>query len=246
MLQPRKQLFSLIVTTLAFFSSVAALAAQPQPELSLPVQPILNKVSYELTSETWAKTNTVLVNVGIDAAFSEAKLEQIRADILQKLARLTPGADWHITNFARSQDGSGLERLQMQAQARVNNNTVGNLRQQAKTISKPGETFTIVQLDYSPSPAEIEAARLALHKQIYLQAKSELNELNQLYSGQKYYLHSIDFSPQVAVVEPQLMLRMNALATSKGDATTAMPVDDKVILTAKVILAATAAVVNQD
>ena len=202
-------------------------------------KPALNKVTYEVSAEEWAKTSTVMVNVGVDAVFNEDKLEQVRADILKKLNQLTPNAQWHVTNFARNQDQSGLERLQMQAQARVNNTALGNLRQQAKSLSKPGETITILNIDYSPSLAEIEATRMELHKQIYNQAKKELVELNQMYPNQKYYLHNIEFLSQPRLPEPQPMMRMSLMATNAKSDAMPMPVSDKVIVAARVTLAST-------
>jgi len=177
-----------MVMALLLSGATPIVCAEPANAITIS-SPELNKVTYELTAEDWAKTNTATVSVGVDAVFDENKLEQVRTDILQKLNQLTPGAQWHITTFSRNQDQSGLERLQVQAQARVNNTALGDLRQQAKSLSKPGQTFTILNIDYSPSLAEIEATRLELHKQIYNQAKAELAQLNQLYPNQKYYLH---------------------------------------------------------
>lgn len=204
-------------------------------------KPALNKVTYQLSAEEWAKTSTVMVNVGVDAVFNEDKLEQVRADILKKLNQLASNAQWHITTFARNPDQSGLERLQMQAQARINNNALGNLRQQAKSLSKPGETISILSIDYSPSLAEIEATRMELHKQIYDQAKTELAKLNQMYPNQKYYLHYIKFLSQSQLPEPQPVMRMNLIAANAKAEAASMPVSDKVIVTARVTLASTIA-----
>jgi hypothetical protein len=229
-----------VMLVTAFIGAIMVNSAQAAPTSAIEIaKPVLNKISYDIAAEDWAKTATVMVEVSVDAIFNENNLEQVRTNILKKLNQLAPNAQWHITTFARNPDQSGLERLQLQAQSRVNNTALGNLRQQAKALSKPGVTITITNIDYSPSLAEVEATKLALHKQIYNQAKAELVQLNQLYPNQKYYLHTVEFLSQQQSLEPQPLMRMNLMAANSKPV--AMPVAGKVIITARVTLASTIA-----
>lgn len=197
----------------------------------------LNQISLQLTAEQWVVTKTANVIVGIDASLNGAQLAAARQEILQKLAKFVPGAEWHITIFDRSQDSSGLEKLHIEAQARVLEQALGNIRQQAKTNSKPGQTYTLLAIDYTPTLAEVEAVRSILRNKIYSQVKDEVNRLNNLYPSQQYYVHRIDFG-SVQTTAP--MERMTLAAAKTNDMGQAeIPVSNKSLLQANVVLAST-------
>lgn len=156
------------------------------------LEALLNKVTLQLHAEQWITTKTALVNVGINAAVTDQGIEKVQNEVMQKLAQLA-NSEWHILSFDRQQDKSGLESIQIVAQARLQQNELGNLRDKAKAISKPGETFTIDDVQFTPSEDEVRQANVLLRGSVYQQAKAEIDTLNKSYPDQKYYLHQIDF-----------------------------------------------------
>lgn len=124
---------------------------------SLPVcadvnlEPLLNKVTLQLRAEQWVTTKTALVNVGVNAAVTDQGIEKIQNDVMQKLNKLSDKGEWHIVSYNRQLDRSGLESIQMTAQARLPQSELANLRDKAKSLSKPGETFTIDAVQFTPS-----------------------------------------------------------------------------------------------
>ena len=112
--------------------------------------PPLDEVNFQLSSKAWVSTKSTLVSVNINATLSGSDLVKARAEILDKLNKIAAG-DWHITQFERTQDTSGLEKLFVEAQARITDADLTNVYQNAKTVSKPGATYTINALT-SPTP----------------------------------------------------------------------------------------------
>jgi hypothetical protein len=184
-------------------SSLLAIAAMAAPSLSsaeaLPppiAMPIpLNTVTYPITVEKWATTNTAKVTVSMDAALDKVGLTDINSHVLENLNKMATKADWHITQFNRTQDKSGLEVLHVEAEARLTQDNLAGLRDKAKTVSKAGETYTVSAIDFSPSNTEMEATHAAARAEIYESAKQEITRLNQAYPEQHYFLRSLDFAP---------------------------------------------------
>ena len=81
--------------------------------------PLLNKVILQLSAEQWVTTKTALVTVGINANVNDNGIENIQGEVLIKLHQLSDKGEWHITSFNRTQDQSGLERIQISGQARL-------------------------------------------------------------------------------------------------------------------------------
>lgn len=203
------------------------------------LEALLNKVTLQLQADQWVTTKTALVSVGVNAAVTDQGIDQIQSDVMQKLNQLSSKGEWHILSFNRSQDKSGLETIQISAQTRLPQSELANLRPAAKNISKPGETFSIDDIQFSPSDDEIRQANVSLRNSIYQQAKAEVDALNKTYPDQKYYLHQIDFL-SIPPIEPMPMVQ-NAMLMTKS----AMPaggarlsVGNKAHLSATVVLAA--------
>jgi hypothetical protein len=198
---------------------------------------LLNKVTLQLTSEQWVATKTALVTVGINASVSDKDLGKIQMSMLEKLNQLADKADWHIVSFDRTQDQSGLEKVQASAQVRLPESALSGIRDKAKTLSKPGETFTLDNVQFIPSDEELRVANAALRNSIYQQAKAEIDQLNKDYPEQKYYLHQISFMGGVMMRPmPQNVMMMNKTGGDAGNANFA--VGDKLRISAQVVLAA--------
>ena len=199
------------------------------------VEPLLNKVTLRMNAEQWVTTKSALVTIGINVTVSDNDLGKAQSRIMDKLNQLAAKADWHIVSFDRSQDQSGLEKIQASAQARLVDNTLAGLREKAKAVSKPGETFTLDNVQFVPTEDEMRAANVVLRENIYQQAKTELDALNKMYPDQKYYLHQINFMTDVAAL-PMIQARVSNMAV--GSASAPVDVGDKLRISAVVTLSA--------
>ncbi len=203
------------------------------------LEPLLNKVTLQLTSEQWVTTKTALVNCSVNAAVTDQGIDKIQADVMQKLNQISNKGEWHLVSFNRQQDSSGLESIQISAQARLPQTELANLRNLAKSISKPGETFTIDNIQFTPSDDEIRQANVVLRNNIYQQAKAEIDTLNKVYPEQKYYLHQIDFNFTPPPVVPMAQNAMFMVRAVRMTAAEPLQVGNKYQIQASVVLAAT-------
>lgn len=231
---------SSLVLGLTISTSVFAQTSSTSQDIPVfPPQPVINQINLQLSTEQWVTTQNADVIVGVDATLNQSQLAQAHADILQKLNKLASTAEWHITQFDREQDKSGLEQLTVTAQARLPESALADIRDQAKAITIPGETFTVESIAFNPSTAELEAVRAQMRNDIYKKVQDELTQINKMYTDQKYSVHEIDFTEQS--VQPQPMIRMAMMAGNAEAAPAAAPppltVANKLILTADVTLA---------
>lgn len=228
----------LVLLFLALTLPLSAIAADLP---HFPPRPTLNKVTYQVTVEKWATTNTAKVTINMDAALDKVGLANVNRHVLETLHKMSGDADWHITQFNRSQDKSGLETLHVEAEARLPQNTLANLRDKAKSISKPGETYTIGDIDFTPALAEMEKTHADARAIIYEQVKQEIVRLNQLYPEQHYFLHKLDFNvPQIVPLafSNTRMLSANNAMPAVAPPELNIPVNAKVTETAQVVVGA--------
>jgi hypothetical protein len=109
------------------------------------------------------------------------------------------------------------------------------LRDKAKGISQPGETFTIANVQFVPSDEELKQANIALRNNLYAQAKAEIDALNKMFPDQKYYLYSIEFMTQPIAPMPMTMaMQKNRMASP---AAAPLSVGDKTVVNATVVIA---------
>lgn len=200
---------------------------------SYSLEPLLNKINLQFNAEQWITTKTALVNISVDAAVTDKGIERIQNEVMSKLKQFS-SQEWHILSFDRQQDKSGLESVHLVAQARLLQNDLANLRERAKAMSKPGETYTIDTIQFTPNEEEIKAANVIMRNQIYQQAKTEIETLNKTYPEQHYYLHQIDFITQTPPAPMLFAAKAAVLSPKVND----LNVGNKGMLQANVILAA--------
>lgn len=205
--------------------------------------PLLNKVTLQLQADQWVTTNTALVYVSANAAINDQSMGSIQNEVVNKLKEISNSDEWHVISFNRSLDQSGLERVQITAQARLPQKELSGLRDKAKSISKPGETYTIDNIAFTPSEDEWQKANLELRNNLYQQAKTEIDNLNKIYPDQKYYLYSIDFGS--SPISPMPMANEVMMAKSSGRAAAPVPVGNKATLQATVVIGSLPEVVLQ-
>lgn len=188
------------------------------PVIAFADQTPLNSVTYQLSAEKWVSTNSAKVTVNVNASVSAQGLAQVQKTVMAKLQKIANQGKWHITQFNRSQDQSGLERVMISAQNRLPEKDLVNLRSKAKSISKPGETFKIANVDFSPSLADMEKTRATLRQDILQQAKADLDGLNKMFPNQHYVLHTVNYGGIRPAPRP--MLRTMAMARPEAPALT--------------------------
>jgi hypothetical protein len=197
---------------------------------------VLDKVSLQLTAKQWVKTTSANLQISVNAALSNTDLVEMRNEIMANLNKIAKG-DWHVTQFNRSQDSSGLEKLYVQAQARVDQKLLTNVNVNAKNVSKPGATYRVQTVDFTPSLEEVEKVKLAVREILYTKIKNELAALNAKYPTQKYSVHSVVFYDG-SMPRPQAMKarRMSTMALEMANAPP-ISVSNKIQMTAGVIVA---------
>jgi hypothetical protein len=225
------------IFTLLFVTIVNAQTGNQQ--ITFPVQPVLHQITFNMTSEQWVTTQHADVFVGVDATLDKTQLATAHNDILQKLNKLAK-TDWHITQFNRSQNSSGLEQLSVVAQARLPETALAKIRDDARNLTHPGEAYTVLNIAFTPSTAELEAVRAQLRSNLYDRIQNELNNINKIYSNQKYVVHQIDFSESGSPQPPVPMIKMAMVAGNAAEMAPSAPqltVANKLVMTASVTLA---------
>lgn len=187
----------------------------------LPTSP-LNVITMQLSAEQWVSTQTAKVTVTIDASLDKNRLATIHQDILKNLNKISNKAPWQITAFNRTPAQSGLENLQAIAQIRLPEVELANLREQAKAVSKPGENYSITNIEFTPSLADMELARAMLRAHIYTQAKAELVEINKIFPNSNFYLHNINFQTQLMPSPIMMRAESTGLSVSNNLTLTAL------------------------
>ncbi len=206
----------------------------------------LNKISYQVMVEKWATSDTAKVTVNMDGALDKIGLSNTNKHLLTNLNKIAPNADWHITQFNRDQDKSGLDMLHIVAEARLSQNMLSDLRNKAKEITKPGETYTINNIDFSPTLVEMQKTEAEARAEIYAQVKQEIDRLNKAYPEQHYFLNEIDLNsgasptptPMMFKGGRNMMAEVSMAASSSNMTDVSVPVNAKVTEIAQVVIAA--------
>lgn len=208
---------------------------------TIPIPPPpLDSIAFELSQKQWVQTKTALLTVEINATLSGGDVVQTRKTIMDKIAQIAKG-DWHITRFDRSQDSSGLEKLSILAEIRLDQDKLTNVYTDAKKISKPGMNFAIQSVDFTPGLEDMQAARQALREQLYQKINEEMARINAAYKDQHYSLNKLNFSEggNISINSPRTA-KMNVLYGAAAPAPAAsadIPVSNELIMTAAVEVA---------
>lgn len=156
-------------------------------------KPVLDQVFLSVSAKQWVKTETARLEVVANASLNNADMVKTRSQIMTQLKTIAKG-EWHITQFDRSQDSSGLEKLTVRAQARIQQKELNQVYQRAKSVSKPGLTYRISQINFEPGLEDIEKGKVALREKLYQQVSAEIQQLNKQYPKQSYSLNRLIFT----------------------------------------------------
>lgn len=217
-----------IMTTLVFSLFSPLMMAD-----SLPISPV-DTIAFQISAKQWVSTQTALLTVTINATLNNANLVKARADIMTQLNSIAAG-EWHLTQFDRSQDNSGLDKLFVEAQIRLPQKELTDIYQHAKTISKPGITYAISSIEFKPSLDEIQAIKSQLRESLYAQVNQELARINKMYTEQHYtvnrlYIIDGDVLPQARQFQQKQITAMVMSTAPAAD----LSVSNELIMSAMV------------
>ncbi len=223
------------VSTLAYSESL------PSP---YPPPMVLDEVTFQVSAKQWVSTQTALLTVNVNVTLNDADLVKARDEIMGKLNQIAAG-EWHLTQFDRSQDSSGLEKLYVQAQARVSQSSLTHIYQQAKAVTKPGASYEIGSVEFKPSLEEVQKVKSSLRDQLYKQAADELARLNKLYVGQNYSVNQLLFFDADAVPQAKLYRSNETVAAmAMPAAAPSLTVSNELVMSALVRAASTRKPIN--
>ncbi len=226
--------FSAAAVTLAAPLAVAQTRRRP-----IAYPPQNDTVTLPLTLEDWVQTDTARTELAVDASLPGSDAGKVRADILGAVKSLAQGADWRFTAFDRNQDASGLEHWHAVIEARMAEGQLGGLSDRAKQASKPGLQIRVQTVDFSPTLAEVEAAKAKLRAEMYKKVNEALAQLNQAEPDRKYRIMRIDFNTPITMAgAPKMMRAMAAPAPEQDEG--GISLSEKAQLRANVTFAATA------
>ncbi|NNM59909.1 MAG: hypothetical protein HKM04_08860 [Legionellales bacterium] len=228
--------FLMLITPLSFADS-------SQSQMPWPSYPKLNRIHYQASVEQWVTTSTALVTIGIDASQNQKGMDTLQEQVDDSLATLTKNVTWQMTDYERTEDASGLEQIHMEEQARLNTNQLIDMRSKTYNLSKPGIKYSIINIEFTPSLAELQAAQDSLRAELYTKIKQELDLVDKTYA-QDFYIHNITFTQGNAPMPVPMAqnggnYKMLAVAGAVQPQAT---MSQKVVMTADVILASTIAV----
>lgn len=205
----------------------------------VPPPPVLDTVSLALSAEDWVKSETALVTLVVDAAGNGADAGTLRGDLVKVAGSVADKADWRIVRLDRVPDQAGLDRWQAELQARLPEAQLSNLAERTKKASRPGLQVQVGAVAFDPTLAEMEAARGALRDQLYRRVNAELAKLKTAFPDRDFRVGGIDFTEyEVPQLLPTPMMRATAVGKFVKEEAVQTGVQEKLRITARVILSA--------
>lgn len=197
--------------------------------------PSLNRIHYVVQKEQWVVSDSARVIISVNANLTDNALDHFQDKMNNNLDSLAKNVSWHVTQFNRNQDSSGLEQVSAQAEARIANSALAGLRAKTDKLSSPGIKYSIVDIQYGPSDADIQKAKDSLRQNVYAAIAEEIRSLNKMYK-QEFFVNSIDFDLNSSILPPPqpMLMRVGSAGASNDN----VPVNQKLILQADVVLAA--------
>lgn len=197
----------------------------------------LDKINFQVSARQWVTTQSALLTVSINMTLNNADLIKARADIMSNLNKIAAG-DWHLLTFDRSQDSSGLEKLYVEGQARVNQKDLVDIYQNAKKSSTPGAQYGILNVEFKPSLEETQMIRDDVRTKLYQKVNDELAKINKAYPQQNYSINHLLFV-EGSEVSRQPMPQSKAINAMvlDGAAAPSLSVSNELVLTAMVEVA---------
>lgn len=184
--------YNLLGIAVAMVITTTGFADTANSGVSITQNPVLNVVHYQTSVEQWVTTKTALVTIGVDASLNQAGMDNLQQQVNDSLKTLADNVVWQMTDDERNQDSSGLEQIHIEEQARLTSDQLVSIRTKTNTLSKPGIKYSIIDLQFTPSLAEIQVAQDNLRSQLYGKIKHEIDLLDKTYD-ENFYVHDLEF-----------------------------------------------------
>lgn len=155
--------------------------------------PIMNTISMDFQADAWVATHKPQVMLQVDGTLERVAADNLYKTISSRLRKIAD-AQWHIVDLRQKKDPSGLERMTIQAQARLEQKQLAQLREKVNALSEPGMNYSLVSIRYVPSMEDVEKTRGEVRGAIYQQVNAELERLNKQYPASPYHVSRIYFS----------------------------------------------------
>lgn len=181
-----------ILSICVLLGAMGVAQAAPQPVVPVADYPKQNTISYQLSVEKWVNTDSAKVDVVVNASLDQQGMQDLQQKIEQNLASIAK-ADWRIVQFNRQESQSGLETVNVLAEARIPTVQIGDIRKKAEDLTKPGMKYQVSDISYAPTMDEMQKAEMDLRNQIYQQVHNEIEELDKTYKNQDFYVSDIEF-----------------------------------------------------
>lgn len=202
-----------------------------------------DQVTLTLSVERWVETDTPRVTITLNAAQAAADGTSVRAEMMRRLDGLGDSATpWRITDFSENRDSAGLTRWFARAEARLPAEALDGLADRVDAAGEAGLQLVLQAIDFTPTLAELEAARADLRAALYGDVAAEVAALRTVFPDRPFRVGRIDFTGQ-AGPPPAPMMAMEARGiamTADAPAGGAGAVSQKLTLTAIVHINAAA------
>lgn len=235
-----------VVPLLAVLLVVVSPSGSVQAEIMRPD----DRVTLQLTQEDWVTTKSARVTIAVEAAATGSSANALRADMAKALESVAK-AEWRLTSFNRLQDSTGLERWSASFEARLPENLLGSLADEAKRAGRAGLQLGVAHVDFTPTLEEMQAGEERLRTTLYKRANDQLAALNAAFPGRGYRLSALDFNGMDGPVAMPAIAYTKAMAV-RGEAMASPPAfgdglerSKKITLTARVEMAAVPLVAPQ-
>lgn len=144
----------------------------------MPRDTVQDTVEFDLLAERTVVNKTVKLIANIAAMIKSDMPEAILTTNVQAMMKNFLDASWSFSNMQRSADQSGMERISLQASARVPESQNYNLDKRTRAASTEGLSIISVQADTTPPMADIEQAESDLRADLLVKAIRELTVVN--------------------------------------------------------------------
>lgn len=211
--------------------ALMAISSYASADVVIP-QLLLDKVLFQISAKQWVTTHTALLGVNIHVTLNKSDLVKARSEIMTSLNKIAKG-EWHLLQFDRSQDSSGLDTLYVQAQVRVDQASLTDIYQNAKAVSIPGAKYEVSGVDFKPSLEETQIVRTKIREQLYSQVDAELSRINKVYPTQNYSVNNLVFVEGEDNVQPPRAYQAKQINTMAMAAAPApLNVSNELVITA--------------
>ena len=144
----------------------------------------------KLKEEAWVQATDVGLKLSVSTTGKSEELAKKRSELMANLKKLAD-TSWHVTNYARSEDKTGLERNTIFVEARVKESKLGSITSQIKKMNKPGVKYEIDDVDFVPSTEAKQQVRQMLRERLYKRSKEEIKRASNLLGESQLEIKSI-------------------------------------------------------